>query len=195
MGRNAKYDRAGISAAALELVASGGPQAATVAAIADRLGAPTGSIYHRFRSREVLLAELWMGVVEGFQNGFVAELMAEGEVMDAALRAAHYIPRWVRGNMSESRLLLLHRREDFVGGGWPEELVERAAALEPQMSECLRAYCRRAFASTSKANLRRARYALLDAPYGAVKPYVEAGKPPPRLVDELLGETVRAVLS
>ena len=40
MGRPAKYDREGIARAALELIAEGGVGAATVAAIAGRLGAP-----------------------------------------------------------------------------------------------------------------------------------------------------------
>ena len=78
MGRRPKFDRESIAAAARQVVAERGPRGATVAAIAAHLGAPTGSIYHRFRSRELLLADLWLTVVEAFQAGVVAAL--EGEV-------------------------------------------------------------------------------------------------------------------
>lgn len=193
MGRTAKFARSEISSAALELVARDGPRSATVAAIARRVGAPTGSIYHRFASRELLLAELWMEVVEDFQNTFVSALDGDGTVEDA-VRAACSMAVWVRGHMLEARVLLLHRREDFVGDAWPTELVDRAARLKPQLAAALRDHCRKRFGRASLANLRRARFALLDVPYGAIKPYVEAAEPPPPLLEELIEQTVRAVL-
>ena len=57
--------------AAMRLVAEGGPNAATVAGIAGALGAPVGSIYHRFKSRDLLLARLWIRTVKRFQVGFL----------------------------------------------------------------------------------------------------------------------------
>ncbi len=193
MGRHEKFNRESIAAAALALVAEDGPRAATIGAIANRLGAPTGSIYHRYESRELLLAELWMSVVEGYQNGFVEALEGE-DTLAAAVRAARYMPGWVRAHLSEARLLLLHRREDFVGGPWPGPLVERAERLMPQMAEALKRFCRRHLRSTAGPALLRARFALLDVPFGAVKPHVQAARVPPPLVDDLIEETVRAVL-
>jgi len=193
MGRHPKYDKQSIATATLELVAEGGPRAATVSAIADRLGAPTGSIYHRYGSRDLLLAELWMAVVEGYQDGFVAAIDGV-DAVESAVRAALYMPGWVRGHMNEARLLLLHRREHFVGGAWPDELVQRADALKEQMVRVLKGYSRRRFGAVTRANLQRSRFALLDVPFGAVKPYVQEVRTPPRLIDELIEQTVRAVL-
>ena len=193
MGRHAKFSKRRIAAATLELVAEGGPRAATVSAIADRVGAPTGSIYHRYGSRDLLLAELWMSVVEAYQDGFVAALAGE-DTLEGAVRAAQYLPRWVRSHMLEARLLLLHRREDFVSGTWPAELVHRAEVLKKQMVQTVRQFCRHHFGSSKKETLERARFALLDAPYGAVKSYVQATKKPPAIIDELVEETVRALL-
>lgn len=195
MGRHPKFDKQSITSAALTLVASGGPKAATVSAIADKLGAPTGSIYHRYSSRDRLLAELWMEVVEGYQNGFVAIVEAGDSGVDTAVEAALYMPRWVRRHLLEARMLLLHRREDFVTGDWPEELSRRAEGLKDQMIACLRHFAEQRLGGTSKAKLQRARFGLLDVPFGAVKPYVQAGKPPPRLIDELIEVTVRTVLA
>lgn len=179
--------------AALRLVADRGPQAVTVAALAEEVGAPVGSIYHRYRSREALLAELWMDVVEGFQGEFVARLGDAADV-DGAVRASLFMVEWTRQHPLEARLLLLHRRQDFVAGAWPPELTDRAAALEPQIGSALRAYALRAFGSADADTMTRLRYALLDAPFGAIKPYVQARKRLPGVVDDLVATTTRAVL-
>ena len=133
---------------------------------------------------ELLLADLWLGVVERFQSGVLAELDGD-DVVDTAVRVALYMPKWVRANLQDARLLLVHHRQDFVAGAWPDELVARAAALEPQLARGLRLYCRRRFGSVREADMQRARFALLDAPYGAVKPYVRQGRPPPKIVENL----------
>ena len=182
------------SGAALRLVAERGPQAVTIAALAREVGAPTGSIYHRYRSRDELLAELWMDVVEGFQSAFVASLEAAHD-LGGAVATARFMPAWTRNHPLETRLLLLHRRQDFVAGDWPVDLAARATALEPQLGSALRAFGQRTFGHADADTMARLRYALLDAPFGAIKPYVQARKRVPPLVDELVTATARAVLS
>jgi AcrR family transcriptional regulator len=193
MGRKAMFERSDMTGAALRLVADRGPQAVTVAALAREVGAPTGSIYHRYRSREQLLAELWMEVVEGFQAGFAASL-AGADDLEGAVDTARFMAAWTREHPLEARLLLLHRRQDFVAGDWPEDLAARASALEPQIGAALRAYAQRVCGRADAETMARLRYALLDAPFGAIKPYVQARKRVPAVVDELVAATVRAVL-
>jgi AcrR family transcriptional regulator len=194
MGRKALFQRRDMTGAALRLVAERGPQAVTIAALAKEVGAPTGSIYHRYRGRDELLAELWMDVVEGFQSAFAARLAAADGV-DGAVATARLMPGWTRQHPLETRLLLLHRRQDFVAGDWPADLAARAAALEPQLGAALRAFAQRAFGHADADTMARLRYALLDAPFGAIKPYVQARKRVPPVVDELVTATARAVLS
>ena len=55
MPRPAKHDEKSILSGAATLVAARGPGAATVSAIGHAIGAPSGSIYHRFRTRDALL--------------------------------------------------------------------------------------------------------------------------------------------
>jgi len=193
VGRKAIFERRDMTGAALRLVADRGPQAVTIAALAREVGAPTGSIYHRYRSRDQLLAELWMDVVEGFQDGFVASLAQASDVSGAVATARH-MASWTRGHPLEARLLLLHRRQDFMSGEWPPELGERAAALEPQIGAALRSFAERAYGRTDAETLARLRYALLDAPFGGIKPYVQARKRLPPVVDDLVAKTARAVL-
>lgn len=183
-----------MTGAVLRLVADRGPQAVTVAAVAKEAGAPTGSIYHRYRSREQLLAELWMDVVEGFQSGFVADLAQATDAV-GGVAVARFMVSWTREHSLEARVLLLHRRQDFVSGDWPAELADRAAALEPQLGTALRAFALRAFGRADADTMARLRYALLDAPFGAIKPYVQQSKRIPPVVEELVATTAHAVLA
>jgi AcrR family transcriptional regulator len=193
MGRKAIFGRSDMASAALRLVADRGPAAVTVSALAREVGAPTGSIYHRYRSREQLLAELWLDVVEGFQSDFVATL-AQARDLASAVATARFMVSWSREHPLESRLLLLHRRQDFMEGAWPDELAGRAAALEPQLGAALRAFGEQVFGKADAPTMARLRYALLDAPFGAIRPYVQSQKRLPAVVDELVADTAAAVL-
>jgi hypothetical protein len=134
-----------------------------------------------------------MDVVEGFQTQFVDSLERASDA-DGAVETAGSMVSWTRTHPLEARLLLLHRRQDFVAGDWPPALVERAGALEPQLGGAMRAFAERAWARSDKDVMARLRFALLDAPFGGLKPYVQAGGPVPRLVDELVATMARAVL-
>src|SRR5947208_8152007 len=110
--------------AALAIAAESGPPAVTVGAITERLGAPVGSFYHRFASRDLVLGELWLRTVLDFQHGISAALDA-GD----GLKAALHTPVWARGDLDNARLLLMYDRRDFVQGEWPRELRARVADM------------------------------------------------------------------
>ena len=56
MGRRAQYKNEDFLDAAQRLISKHGLASVTIAAIAKEIGAPIGSVYHRFESREILLA-------------------------------------------------------------------------------------------------------------------------------------------
>ena len=56
MGRPARHEEAKILECARQLSAETGPRSLTIAAIAERAGAPVGSIYYRHASRDEILA-------------------------------------------------------------------------------------------------------------------------------------------
>src|SRR5260370_30281327 len=116
------FGRAAFLTAARDLVAQNGPAAVTVSSVTERLGAPSGSFYYRFASRDVLLAELWLATALAFQQGFVAAIDA-GDGLAAAL----HTPAWVRAHLDDPRLFLLHHRDDFVQGDWPKPLLSGVA--------------------------------------------------------------------
>jgi AcrR family transcriptional regulator len=178
MGRPAAFPRQRILDGALTLVAEDGPAAATVGALAAHLEAPVGSLYHRYASRDLLLADLWLETVEGFQPEFLTRLRA-ADPMAAAIDAVRFAWTWVASHPREAHVLLLHRREDFMSGPWPAPFARRAGRLDTGAGAGMRDYCRRLYGRTSAALLRRVRLALVDLPQGAARPYIQAGAAPP----------------
>jgi AcrR family transcriptional regulator len=196
MARPAQYTAQGVLDAAAELAAHGGPTSATIAAIATKLGAPTGSIYHRFRSRDVLLAELWLQTVASFQTGFQAALTGP-EPVTAGLLAALHTPRWVQAHPIPARVLLLHHREDFLTttADWPPEVSRRAHELNASAQATFDSFTERLLGSTSTANKQRARYAVIELPVAAVITHIRADRPPPTIVEELITDAYHGVIN
>jgi AcrR family transcriptional regulator len=189
MGRTAKFTPEQFVDAALELVAAHGPIAVTMSAVAGRLSAPIGSVYHRFASRDALLARLWLQIVQSFQKGFLDALRHEG-----GLEAALHTPRWVRAHPKEAKLLLVYRREELISGPWPEEIQSFAASVARELDAGIRQFARQALGSGAKSALRRTQFALIDVPYAAVRRSLIAGEALPQEVDQMVSETYTAIL-
>jgi AcrR family transcriptional regulator len=188
MGR-AQFDHAGFLAAARALIGERGLEAVTVDSVAERLGAPKGSFYYRFASRDALLGELWLKTVLAYQEGFVAAIEA-GD----GLRAALHTPAWSRRRLNDARLLLLYSRHDFVHGAWPAALKRGVADQAERFETCLHRFSRQAFGRAGPRELRRAAFALAEVPIAAVKPHLQRRERPPPLVDELIAKTYRAIV-
>jgi AcrR family transcriptional regulator len=194
MPRPAKYDEGRILKAAASLVAARGPGAATITAIGTAIGAPNGSIYHRFRSRDELLGRLWLTKAEFFQNRW-AKALHEPNPRRAGLEAALSLPRAVRDDFEGARIMLLHRREDFLSQGWPPEMQEEAERLGKQVKQELGDITRRLFGRNTVSARHVATFAVLDLPFSAVRRFVGVGEPPPALVDDLVASAYAAVIN
>ena len=188
MGR-AQFDHAGFLAAARALIGERGPEAVTVDSVAERLGAPKGSFYYRFVSRDALLGELWLKTVLDYQEGFVAAIEA-GD----GLKAALHTPAWARAHLDDARLLMLYSRHDFVHGPWPAALRSGVVDQAERFEACLRVFARHAFGRAGRAEMRRATFVLAEVPIAAVKPHLQRRERPPPLVDELIAKTYRAIV-
>jgi AcrR family transcriptional regulator len=193
MPRPAKHNQASILAAAASIVSARGPSAATITAIGTAIGAPNGSIYHRFRSRDELLGRLWLTKAEFFQNRW-AEALKRPDPRQAGLEAALSLPRAVREDPKGARIMLLHRREDFLSNGWPREMQKEAERLGNQVEDALADVTRRLFGRNTVSARQVATFAVLDLPFSTVRRFVAAGKPPPPLVDDLIVSAYLAVI-
>jgi AcrR family transcriptional regulator len=187
---HAKFSQEDFLGAALDIAAAQGPAAVTVASITARIKAPTGSFYHRFTSRNVLLGALWLQTVLDFQEGISGALDA-GD----GLRAALHTPAWVRAHLDKARLLLLFDRRDFVQGEWPEELRERVAEMTRRMKVGSARMAQLIFGGSGREEVRLAQFLISEVPVAAVCQHLVRGERPPPLVDRLICTTYRAVVA
>jgi AcrR family transcriptional regulator len=186
----ARYTTDALLDAALDLFAVGGLEAVTMAGVARAVGAPSGSLYHRFAGRPAMVASLWLRAVERFQEGYLAALETQ-EPHSAAHRAAGHVLSWVRERPAEARLLLTHGPEDVITLDTPDELRARQQTRQERLDSALAELQRRLPGAASRTRLR---CALVDLPYAAVRPYLHQGQPPPDEVDELIAQALDAVL-
>ena len=186
----AKFSQEDFVVAALAIAAAHGPSAVTVASVSARLGSPTGSFYHRFASRNLLLGALWLRIVVHFQQGIVAALDAG----DGLLAALH-TPAWVRAHPDEARLLLLHHRDDFIHGEWPTELRAQAVIMTQSMQTQSARFAQLLFGAVGEEEHRLAQFLLAEVPVAAVRQYILRREPPPPLVDRLIRVTYQAVVA
>jgi AcrR family transcriptional regulator len=186
----AKFTDTDYLSAAMAIAVQQGPAAATVASISQRLKAPTGSFYHRFASRDVLLGNLWLKTILDFQHGVSAALDA-GDGLAAAL----HTPRWSREHLDEARLLLIFRREDFVAGAWPDELRERVAAMTRGMKNAAPQRARAVFGRDGAEERRLADFLISSVPVAAVREHLKRREAPPPMVDHMIRTTYSAIVA
>lgn len=188
MGRPAKFDADQILDAAAVLAADGGAAAVTVTAIAARLGAPSGSIYHRYGSRDLLLAHLWVRTVRRFQAGFLTA--TEGDDLAGAVRrSASYTVRWSAEHPAEARLLLA-QDADTLRVRWPEDLGEELSRLNVAATEAMT----RLAGLAGHTGLERISFALVDIPLAAVRRYLVKGEDIPDSAARMVETAALAVV-
>ena len=188
MGRPPRYAEADILEGAKHVSAEIGPQKLTIAAVAERAGVPVGSIYHRYASRDEILAAVWLDFIEEFQEHWLAELEGE-DVVRAGLAAVRYACDWVRRHPREARLMLLHRRKDFASDRWPASYRRRAEGLARRAGASVMRYASRLTGRAGAAELRHVRFALVDVPTAALKRDVEAGAAPSAGMERIVLDT------
>ncbi|GHC57544.1 TetR/AcrR family transcriptional regulator [Streptomyces flavofungini] len=193
MARPPRYDVSRFLDAAVELAAAAGPSAVTMAAVAKAVGAPSGSVYHRFPGRPALLAEVWLRTVEGFQEGWFAALGSGGGDPRAAARAAAvHVVAWSRTHPREAALLL-YGAADFAEADWPAASAGRAAAGHRRVGEAVAGLCAALGAEAGPAADRVA-LAVIDMPLTIVRRQLRRGQELPAHAEELAGESALLLL-
>jgi AcrR family transcriptional regulator len=185
-----KYSEDDFLDAALTVAGARGLSGVTVASVSEQVGSPTGSFYHRFASRDVLLASLWLRTILQFEVGIVAALDA-GD----GLRAALHTPAWARKHPTDARLLLLHDRKDFFQGEWAPELRERISAMNQRIEARSSQWAHVLFGKNGRDEVRLAQFLISELPVAVVRQHLLRGEPPPPLVNRIIRATHRAILA
>ncbi|MGW8358400.1 TetR/AcrR family transcriptional regulator [Streptomyces wedmorensis] len=192
MARPPRFDTDQLLDAAVRLAASGGPAAVTMSAVAQAVGAPSGSVYHRFAGRTALLAEVWLRTVERFQEGYFAVLTGEPDPRRAARAASRHVVAWCRENPDEAALLL-YGAADFGRADWSDEHARRADSGNNRVFAALADLAEALGAQDEQARDRIA-LALVDFPLTVVRRHLRAGTPLPPHAEDLTEHCTAALL-
>jgi AcrR family transcriptional regulator len=170
--------------------------AATIADMARALGGPVGSIYHRFPTRDVVLARLWLRSVGRFQAGLfdiVSHGNANGEPpVDTLVQMAVHVPRYCRRHPDEAVALTLYRQDRLLRD-CHESVRPDVAAVNSGIDELGRTMTRRCFGTVTRRRSTLVLWATRLNPYGLVRPYV--GGDVPTLLDDVVAASTRAILA
>lgn len=174
MARPAKHDVSSLLDAAARAYLEHG-RAVTVADVGRAAGAPTGSIYHRFGSREELLARLWLRSVERFHVGF-AQACALPDAREAVVAAARHIPAYCRAHPVDAYAMTLFRQSQLVATG-PASVREEAATINDGIGQIAEELGARRYGELTERRRELLRTATRLSPYGLVRPYVGGDVP------------------
>jgi AcrR family transcriptional regulator len=185
MGRNASYEPGQVFAAVGAEIAQTGNF--TLQGLSKTTGLSIGSVYHRFKSREALLAETWLNAVKTFQAGFIAALNSDDR--DAGLQAALETPRFCRRSPELAVVLACCRKEQFLGPDTPEAFAPDIAAVNDQLGKELGRFAKRV-----KRPLLSCQLAIVAYPLAAVQLFLP-GQEVPDSIDGEVEKAYRAVMA
>jgi AcrR family transcriptional regulator len=160
--------------AARDLVVEEGPRAAGVRSIAKRSGAPNGSVYHRFGSRDELVARAWLRAVRRFQAGFLAMLGA-ADPREAVVGAVRWAVSFCVDEPADAYLLLGYSRSALLDAEPQGAVAEALATVNDPLVDAIRELATRLYGSDAPTAIERVSYAVVDLPYAVLRRHLLAG--------------------
>lgn len=153
--------------AARELVLRGGPAAASARAVATAIGAPSGSVYHRFPRRDDLVAATWLRAQDRFLAGYLDTLAGSGP------EAAVGVLTWSGANPDDAAVLLRYGLRDLVRREVSAGLSEHANANQRRLETAIAR-----FAGAVERPVSDVLLAVVDLPYAVTRRILRAGRSP-----------------
>jgi len=188
-----KHDSDGILDAAALTALRDGPRATSIAAIARESGAPVGTLYHRFGSRDGVVVAAWMRALERFQADCLAAAASKPDPLDAGVAMAIAMVAFARSHPADARLLLLVRPQDLLDADPGAALSARLEAMNAPLEAELRRVVRGPGARVDARGLEAVRRAVVDLPYAAVRRHGET-EPMPSWLEADVGAATRSLL-
>ncbi|PZG17714.1 TetR/AcrR family transcriptional regulator [Nonomuraea aridisoli] len=164
-------------------------RSATVGHVTALLGAPSGSIYHRFASRDVLFGSAWIRSIKAFQAGLTRAAETDDPI-EAIVRTALWIPEFCRRHPRDARMMTVFRYADLVATG-PPQLQEELRHLNDPVADHLRRLTEGRYGRVTRHGMEVVALACRDSPYGIVRPMI--GEPIPAWIDDAVRVTSTAL--
>lgn len=184
MGRKSSFqDRVIFAAAGSEISRKG---TFTLQNLSALTGVSIGSLYHRYTSREGLLAAAWYDAVGRFQSGFLDAL--RNATLETGRSAALATPRFCRADRDAAIILACCRQAEFLTQETPHDLARKIAAVnEEAAGEIVK------FSKRIDRPLINCRLALVAYPLAAVTLFLPE-KPVPKSIDDEISAAYDAAM-
>jgi AcrR family transcriptional regulator len=179
---------------ARDLLLEEGAHGATIEAISAVSGAPTGSIYHRFGSRDELVTRLWMRAVRRSQAAFLDAVDVDDPAL-AAVSGGMSIFDFCRAQPRDARLLVSFRYEDLVRAAPQGPLADELRELNRPVEAAVAGLARALHGRATPAAVGHVLLVVFDLPYGAVRRHLIAGVDPPQRLRADLERALRGALA
>lgn len=189
-----KHSTGQILDAARELVLRGGPRAASVSAIALASGAPAGTLYSRFGSRDGILAAAWLRALERFQQRALAAASGPGDGTEAAVAMARATVVFARELPEDAQLLFTLRRDDLLDSTPGPEIRAELDAVNAPLEAALRNFARKIGGRADARTVDAVTRAVVDVPHAAVRRHARS-QALPGWLEEDVGEAARSLLA
>lgn len=198
MARPATHDPGAILDAARTLVLEGGPRGAGVAAIAGASGAPVGTLYHRFGTRDALLAAVWLRALTRFRDDYLAAGRAEDDAVGDPVRAAGAmaasVVAFARRWPDDAQLLMRTTLADLLDAPPAAAVLAAQEAVNAPLDAALRELARRLYGRATARHVDRVRLAVVDLPAGALRRWARRGDAPPGWAEDEVAAAAAGVL-
>ncbi|MBT2588335.1 TetR/AcrR family transcriptional regulator [Arthrobacter sp. ISL-95] len=187
MATPVSYTREQILDAAMEAVHEHW-RSATVAQVSAKLGAPSGSIYHRFRSRDVLFVSAWVRSIKRFHREL--EQIGTADPVEAITKTALLIPRFCRAHPLDARMMTAYRYSDLMKDPHPDLLPELTNLNDPVRETIDRLTLAR-YGRVTPQGLAIVALACRETPIGLIRPMI--GDEIPLWIDEAVRAASTAI--
>ncbi len=176
MGRKSSFQDATIYAAVGRALMRQGD--VRLQSIVTETGVSVGSLYHRFGSRDGLLARAWLDALTAFHQRFLEALETQGDW--PGLEAALATPRFCRDEPDRALILVCCRRSELITPDVPKDVAAALDRANDRVLSALEAFAEREGLSPDAASL-----GLVGFPLGAVKLYLPDRPLPDGLEDDV----------
>ena len=174
MARPVRFSKDDILDGAAQALMQVGPSL-SIATIARQIDGPSGSIYHRFRSREELLIQLWLRSIRRFQAGFLSAC-ATNDPHVAITKAAGHIISYCREHPQDALAMTLYRHVKLIDSA-PAELKPEVEHINDEITVAITDLCLRRYDAATTRHWEILTLAIKQTPYGIVRPYVGISVP------------------
>lgn len=171
MAQPVKHSPDAMLDAARDLILHAGPAAASARAVSLVLGAPSGSIYHRFPRRDDLIAATWLRAQDRFLAAYL-DAFSHDDGRQAAVTAAGTVLTWSLANPQDAALLLRYALRDLLHADTTPALHARAQANQERLSRALTT-----LAAALDQPIADLTLAAVDLPYAVTRRVLRTGTP------------------